>query len=121
APPTILESDLLSIPAGGKWRTESEEAYSKYQQAQLAAAPEPVAVPAERRPGLLGRLGLGRGGRGPSTSDHGAGSARGPTANEPVPASSRQPNRPAGTPATPEARPSSAEELAPSAPPAQPE
>lgn len=65
-PPTILESDLLSIPSGGKWRTESEEAYLKYQEAQVAAAPEPVAVPAERRQGILGRLGLVRGSRGPA-------------------------------------------------------
>lgn len=61
--PTILESDLLSLPTSGRWRTESEEAYLKYQEAQLATAQEPVAVPAGRRGGFLGRLGFGRNGR----------------------------------------------------------
>lgn len=63
APPTILESDLLSLPASGKWRTESEEAFLRYQEAQVASAAERVPVQVERKQGLFGRLGLGRGGR----------------------------------------------------------
>ena len=93
-PPTILESDLLSIPATGKWRTESEEAYLKYQEAQVAAAPEPVAVPAERRQGLLGRLGLGRGGRAGGPSSAGSSEATGPRTNAPA-----TPHRPERAPA----------------------
>jgi hypothetical protein len=73
-PPTILESDLLEVPSGGKWRTESEAAYLKYQEGQVAFAADPVAVPAERRQGLLGRLGLGlgRGSRGSAGSSEGS-------------------------------------------------
>lgn len=56
--PTILESDLLSVPGGGgAWREESEAAYRKYQEVE---AEEPVAVQVERRQGFLGRLGFGR-------------------------------------------------------------
>ncbi len=76
-PPTILESDLLAIPSGGKWRAESEEAFLKYQENQVLASAEPVAVPTERRQGLLGRLGLGRSARGPAERA-GAASAPGP-------------------------------------------
>ncbi len=58
---TILESDLLSIPgAANSWRDVSEEAYQKYQQEQGEA--ERTTVQRERRPGLLGRLGLSLGG-----------------------------------------------------------
>lgn len=60
-PPTILESDLLSIPgsgskfgSGGRWRDESEAAYLKYQEGEGSGARAP------RRPGLLERLGLAR-------------------------------------------------------------
>ena len=65
-PPTILESDLLAIPSAGKWRAESEEAFHKYQEDRVLASAEPVPVPAERRQGLLGRLGLGRSARIPA-------------------------------------------------------
>ncbi len=93
-PPTILESDLLSIPATGKWRTESEEAFLKYQEAQVASAPEPVAVPAERRQGILGRLGLGRGGRAGGPSSTGSSDVTGPRISAPA-----TPHRPEPTPA----------------------
>lgn len=104
-PPTILESDLLSIPATGKWRTESEEAYLKYQEAQVAAAPEPVAVPAERRQGFLGRLGLGRGGRAGGPSNSGSGDALSPRMTTPV-----TPDRPERTPAPPAEEPAASAE-----------
>jgi len=98
-PPTILESDLLSIPSG-PWRAESEEAYQKYQEAQVAAA-DTVATPAERRPGILGRLGLGRGAKGGSSSDagsQGTGSeqARRPTAPADRPAAGDRSGESAG-------------------------
>ncbi len=69
-PPTILESDLLSLPPSGPWREESEEAYQKYKEAQLASGT--AAAPVERRQGILGRLGLGRGARSGSASDAGS-------------------------------------------------
>lgn len=58
--PAILESDLLRIPTSGQWREASEAAYLKYQE---GAADDLAPVPTERRQGLLGRLGLGRGAR----------------------------------------------------------
>lgn len=57
--PTILESDLLNLPTGrSRWRDESEEAYSKYQEGVEASAARE-----ERRPGFFQRLGLAKGGR----------------------------------------------------------
>lgn len=114
-PPTILESDLLSIPSGGKWRTESEEAYLKYQEAQVAAAPEPVAVPAERRQGLLGRLGLGRAARAPSQSESGGAGAPRQAAPTPPPTASpsRGEDSEDAAPDAPDAHAASAQETAP--------
>lgn len=101
APPTILESDLLSLPAGGKWRTESEEAFLRYQEAQVASAAERVPVSVERKQGLFGRLGLGRGGRqgGSEAPSHQEPEAPAPAAtqqlleNEPQPKSPAAPQR----------------------------
>ncbi len=86
--PTILESDLLSLPTSGRWREASEEAYHKYQEAQHASA-EPVAVPAGRR-GILGRLGFGRAAKDGALNGAGAGNG----------AATDQPSWPGAAPTT---------------------